>query len=156
MTPNSSAPTLAVDSSAPTLAVDSSAFVRRYLADADRALVVDTMAAARHWCASALTHTEVLALLHRCSLDAVAHRRLWGAFRDDWEGVHVVPVDERCLHRAAEIAALFRVRTVDAIHLAAADRLPRPVQLLTFARQQIPAATALGLQVVSPRSGADW
>jgi uncharacterized protein len=40
---------------------------------------------------------------------------------------------------------------VDAIHLAAADRLPRPVRYLTFERQQIPAAAELGLEVLSPR-----
>ncbi|MCB0994452.1 MAG: type II toxin-antitoxin system VapC family toxin [Acidimicrobiales bacterium] len=140
----------------PILAIDSSAFVRRYLTDRDRPLVVETMADATHWCASALARTEVLALLHRAALDSFSQQALWHRFRDDWDAVAVVPVDDRCLQRAAEIAALYRVRTVDAIHLAAADRLPRPARLLTFARQQIPAATALGLEVVSPRSGADW
>jgi hypothetical protein len=42
------------------------------------------------------------------------------------------------------------MRIVDAIHLAAADRLPRPARYLTFDRHQIPAAAALGFEVVSP------
>jgi hypothetical protein len=42
------------------------------------------------------------------------------------------------------------VRLVDAIHLAAADRLPAPVRFLTLDRQQIAAAAALGFEVVSP------
>jgi hypothetical protein len=37
---------------------------------------------------------------------------------------------------------------VDAIHLAAADRLPRPVRFATFDPSQIPVALALGFQVV--------
>ena len=44
----------------------------------------------------------------------------------------------------------FGVRLVDAIHLAAANRLPGPVRYLTFDRQQIPAAAALGFEVISP------
>ena len=44
----------------------------------------------------------------------------------------------------------FRVRSVDAVHLAAADRLPRPLRYLTFERSQIPAADALGFEVLSP------
>jgi uncharacterized protein len=36
------------------------------------------------------------------------------------------------------------------VHLAAADRLPRPLHYLTFERRQIPAAAALGFDVVSP------
>jgi hypothetical protein len=41
------------------------------------------------------------------------------------------------------------VRTVDAIHLAAADRLPRPVTFCTFDPRQIPVALSLGFDVVS-------
>ena len=36
---------------------------------------------------------------------------------------------------------------LDAVHLAAADRLPAPVTFLTFDPSQIPVALALGLQV---------
>ena len=39
---------------------------------------------------------------------------------------------------------------MDAIHLAAADRLPRPLTYATFDRRQIPAAAALGFEVVAP------
>ena len=38
---------------------------------------------------------------------------------------------------------------VDAIHLAAADRLPRPVTFVTFDPAQIPVALSLGFDVVS-------
>ena len=39
---------------------------------------------------------------------------------------------------------------MDAIHLAAADRLPRPVRYLTLDRHQIPAAAGLGFDLVAP------
>ena len=38
-------------------------------------------------------------------------------------------------------------RTVDALHLAAADRLPRPITYLTFDPAQIPVALALGFSI---------
>jgi hypothetical protein len=58
-------------------------------------------------------------------------------------------MDGRGLARAVEIGATYGVRIVDAIHLAAADRLPGPIRYLTFERQQIPAADALGFEVLS-------
>ena len=74
---------------------------------------------------------------------------LWRELRDEWDAFWVVPIDDRCMARAVEIGATYGVRIVDAIHLAAADRLPGPVRYLTFERQQIPAADALGFEVIS-------
>lgn len=134
----------------PILYVDTSALVRRYLHDRHRALVLEEMGGAASWCTSALARTEAQLLLHRASVSARQQRALWAALRDEWEAFWVVPIDERCTARAVEVGAEFGLRTVDALHLAAADRLPRPVRYLTFERQQIPAAAALGLEVVSP------
>ena len=74
---------------------------------------------------------------------------LWHELRDEWDTFWVVPMDDRGIARAVEIGATYGVRIVDAIHLATADRLPGPVRYLTFERQQIPAADALGFEVVS-------
>ncbi|MBK5221335.1 MAG: type II toxin-antitoxin system VapC family toxin [Acidimicrobiia bacterium] len=133
-----------------TLAIDASALVKRYVREPGRELVLETMAADPQWCASALARTEALMALHQVAVGRRQQTALWSALRDDWDAFVVVPVDERCLARAVEIGAGFGLRTVDAIHLAAADRLPRPLKYLTFERQQIPAAAALGLEVVSP------
>lgn len=130
--------------------MDTSALVRRYLHDRHRPLVLEAMAEAGSWCASALARTEAQLVLHRASASGRQQRALWSALRDEWEAFWVVPLDGRCMARAVEVGAVYRLRTVDAIHLAAADRLPRPVRYLTFERQQIPAAAALGFEVVSP------
>ena len=135
-----------------TLAVDASALVKRYLREPDRDLVLDAMADDPVWCASAIARTEAMVALHRVATGRYQQRQLWAALREDWDAFVVIPVDERCLARAVEIGAGFGVRTVDAIHLAAADRLPRPTRYLTFDRQQIPAAASLGLEVISPVS----
>ena len=135
-----------------TVYVDTSALVRRYLHDRHRSVVVDAMADDDAWCASALVRSETQLALHRASVSARQQSDLWRILRDEWEAFWVVPLDDRCMARAVEIGATYGVRIVDAIHLAAADRLPGPVRYLTFDRQQIPAADALGFEVVSPRA----
>ena len=132
------------------LAVDTSALVRRYVRAAGHGLVTEAMAEADTWCASALARAETLHALHHVAVSPGQHDRLWHALRTDWDRFHVVPLDDRCLARAVEIGATFRVRSVDALHLAAADRLPRPVRYLTFDRRQIPAAAGLGFEVLAP------
>lgn len=133
-----------------TLYVDTSALVRRYLHDRHRPMVLDAMAADPTWCASALGRTEAQLVLHRAAASARQQRALWTLLRDEWEAFWVVPLDERCMAAAVEIGAAYGVRIVDAVHLAAAQRLPEPVQFCTFDRQQIPAAAALGFDVISP------
>ena len=134
-----------------TLFVDTSALVRRYVDEPGRRLVVETMAEENGaWVASALARTEVMITLHQLAAGPRQQARLWSAFRDDWDAFAVVPVDDRCLGRAVELGSSFSMRVVDAIHLAAADRLPRPARYLTFDRHQIPAAASLGFEVISP------
>lgn len=141
------------------LAIDTSALLRRYVRTSGHGLVTEAMAdvadAGGAWCASALARAETLQAIGSVTASRRSHDALWAAVRDDWERFHVVPVDDRCLARATEIGAAFRVRTADAIHLAAADRVhdldgSGPVRFLTFDRRQIPAAAALGFDVIAP------
>lgn len=133
-----------------TLAIDPSALIARYVPDPDRALINATMADDGDWCASDLARTEVMLALHRIAGAEVLAKELWAAARTDFDAFVLVPVDERCIARATELGAAYRLRTVDAIHLAAADRLPRPVRYLTLDRHQIPAAAALGFELIAP------
>ena len=134
-----------------TLFLDTSALVRRYVDEDGRELVLDTMAAEDGaWVASALARTEVMVCLHKLAAGPRQQARLWSAFRDDWDAFAVGPVDDRCLGRAVGLGSSFSMRIVDAVHLAAADRLPRPARYLTFDRHQIPAAASLGFEVISP------
>jgi predicted nucleic acid-binding protein len=61
----------------------------------------------------------------------------------------VVPVDQRCLDRAAALARTQPVRLTDAIHFAAAERLPGPIRFVTFDPVQLGVADGLGFEVVS-------
>ena len=61
----------------------------------------------------------------------------------------IVELDEITCETAAAIAELIGVRTLDALHLAAAQRIGGPaVPFLTFDLRQAQAARGLGLTVV--------
>src|SRR5262249_49161048 len=98
----------------------------------------------------ALALSEALMLAERVSPGPAAADELRRALRDDWERVTVVPVDQLCLDRAAELGRTQPLRTIDAIHLAAADRLPRPAPSPAPAPGQTPVARALGFGVAAP------
>jgi predicted nucleic acid-binding protein len=132
-----------------TLALDTSALLGRYLSGPHRPVVLDAMVADPDWCASALARAEALGMVDRVCDLAHDGDRVRQALNDDWERIAVVPLDQRCLDRAAELSRQQPLRTVDALHLAAADRLPRPVTYLTFDPRQIPVALALGFDVAS-------
>ena len=132
-----------------TVALDSSGLLARFLTGAAGDAARAATAADPDWCASALALTEALMVVDQLDADPSEREQLRRALRDDWERVHVVPVDGRCLDRAAELGRTQPLRTVDAIHLAAADRLPRPVTYVTFDPRQIPVALALGFAVAS-------
>jgi len=132
-----------------TVALDTTGLLSRYLDGPTRPIALAAMAADPDWCASALALSEALMLVDRLGDDPSRADELRRALRDDWERMHVVPLDHRCLDRAAELTRSQPLRTVDALHLAAADRLPRPVTYVTFDPRQIPVALALGFEVAS-------
>lgn len=132
-----------------TLALDTTGLLARYLDGPTREVAVRAMSDDPVWCAAELVLTEALMLVDRIGDDPARADALRRELRDDWERIHVVPMDRRCLDRAAELGRTQPLRTVDALHLAAADRLPRPVCYLTFDPAQIPVATALGFEVIS-------
>ncbi|MEZ5349463.1 MAG: type II toxin-antitoxin system VapC family toxin [Microthrixaceae bacterium] len=130
-----------------TLALDTTALLARYLDGPARTEVLAAMASDPDWCASALALSEALMLVERLGDDPNRLDDLRRAIRDDWERIHVVPLDTMCLERAAELGRTQPLRTVDALHLAAADRLPRPLTFATFDPAQIPVAVSLGFDV---------
>ncbi len=130
--------------------VDTSALLCRYLPDARRRFVDEVMSTHDQWIVSALARTELMLALHQAAGAPDRHRSLWDSVGGDWDLFWEVPLDGRCMSRASEVGARYGLGVVDAIHLAAADRLPRPLEYLTLDRRQIPAAADLGFEVRSP------
>ena len=130
--------------------VDTSAVLCRYLPAARRRFVGEAMDVHDRWIVSAMARTEVQLALHQAAGSSEGHRRLLDQLSSDWNLFWEVPLDRRCMARATEIGARYGLTAINAIHLAAADRLPGTVKYLTLDRRQIPAAADLGFQVVSP------
>jgi predicted nucleic acid-binding protein len=72
------------------------------------------------------------------------------AFAQDLRSFSIIELDEATCDSAAMIAESTGVRTLDAIHLAAAQRVSAPgVGFLTFDLRQAQAARTVGLDVVT-------
>ena len=135
------------------LALDPSALIQRYTGGPHSAAVNTAMADADAWALSDLARAELLMALHRVAPDPHTAAELTAAARADIDAMVVVPIDDRALGRAVEIGTLYGLRTVDAVHLAALDRLPRPLGLATLDARQMSAAVSLDIEVVTPLEG---
>ena len=111
--------------------------------------MIDTLTQHAVRAASAMALTEALPAIDRLTDEPILRADLEDAIRLTWDHLHVVPVDQQCLDLAARLARTQPVRLTDAIHLAAAARLPPPVALLTFDPAHITTALGLGFDVVS-------
>lgn len=132
-----------------TLALDTSALLALVVDGPQRPVVLEALASDSVWCASALALTEALPAIDRLTDESALRADLEDAVRLTWDHLHVVPIDQRCLDRAANLSRLQPVRLTDAIHLAAAGRLPPPVRFVTFDPAQIGVALSLGFDVLS-------
>lgn len=132
-----------------TVALDTSALLALAVDGAQRPVVLAALDDDPVWSASALALTEAMPAIDRLTDEPVLRADLEDAIRLAWDHVHLVPVDQRCLDRAAGLAREQPVRLTSAIHLAAAERMPAPVRFVTFDPGQIGVALGLGLDVVS-------
>ncbi len=132
-----------------TVALDTSALLAVAIEGRQRAVVLDALDADSTWSASALALTEALPAIDRLADEPVLRLDLEDAIRLMWDHLHVVPVDQRCLDRAAVLAREQPVRLTSAVHLASAERMPAPVRFVTFDPGQIGVALGLGFEVVS-------
>lgn len=131
------------------IALDTSALLALAVDAPARAVVLAALDGDDVWSASALALTEALPAIDRLTDETVLRADLEDAVRLAWDHLYVVPVDQRCLDRAAALAREQPVRLTSAVHLAAAERMPMPVRFVTFDPAQIAVALGLGLDVVS-------
>ena len=130
------------------LYVDSSALLKRYVPEAESARVAELLASDEHLVTARHTMIEVRRTLVRL-LDAADLRNARTTLDDDLRGFGVVELDAATCELAASIAEQTGVRTLDALHLGAAQRVGgRAITFLTFDVRQAQAARSLGFPVV--------
>ena len=129
--------------------VDSSALLKRYVEETDSAAADALLRADRGLLTARHTIVEVRHNLARLlsGRDLVAAR---AAFADDLRSISVIELDEATCESAASIAETTGARTLDALHLAVAQRVAAPgVGFLTFDLRQAQAARSIGLTVLT-------
>jgi hypothetical protein len=132
-----------------TVVLDTSALVALHVGGSMRTITHEALLADSDWCASALALSEALTVIDRLTEEQILRTDLEDAIRHTWDYIAVVPVDQRCLDDATHLVREQPLHISDAIHLAAAQRLPQPIRYVTFDPAQIPVALSLGFEVVS-------
>ncbi len=128
--------------------VDTSALLKRYVDEHDSDVADRWLTADQVLVTSWLTIVEVRRNLARLLTGAVL-RAAREAFERDLDAFALVAADETTCRTAATIGEQLGVRSLDAIHLASAQRLRIPaLTFLTFDLRQGQAARSLGLTVV--------
>jgi predicted nucleic acid-binding protein len=131
-----------------TLYVDSSALIKRYVDEDDSESAEAILLADPEWVTARITMVEVRLALQR-RLDGAGLRVAVEAFERDWERTLIVAIDDTTCRRAAELGVTTGARSLDAIHLAAAERAGgRSMPIVTFDVRLGHAARSLGFGVV--------
>ncbi|HNF82582.1 MAG TPA: type II toxin-antitoxin system VapC family toxin [Solirubrobacterales bacterium] len=132
------------------LVFDSSALLKRYLNEEHSDWVANLMGEDSFWAGSALLATETAIAVGRGVGDSADLALIDTRLNRDLEFFDLVPIDADCLVRAVRIGRGYGVKTLDAIHLAAASALPGEFSFVTFDDRQREAAEDLGLKVLTP------
>jgi uncharacterized protein len=128
--------------------VDSSALLKRYVDEPDSTTAERLLLSDPVLVTSWLTLVEVRRDLPRL-LDGPALREAKQQFTNDLDAFAMVAMDEAVCRAAAQIGEQLVVRSLDAIHLASAQRLVVPgLPFITFDLRQAQAARSLGFTVL--------
>jgi hypothetical protein len=130
------------------LYLDTSALLKRYVEEDESATCERVLLADPSWVTARHTWVEVLRNLGRL-LRGAERARVRTAFRADWSRLHVVELDAPTCERAGDLAETLQVRTLDALHLAAAERAGSgTLPFVTYDIRQAQAARSLGWTVL--------
>ncbi len=130
-----------------TLYVDTSALLKRYVEERDSDVAVELMATDPVLVTSRLTEVEMRRNLTRLmdGQDLTDTRRRLQA---DLDAFALVALDATTCSEAARIAESTLCRSLDALHLAAAQRAGGHTTMLTFDVRQAQAARSMGMDVI--------
>lgn len=130
-----------------TLYLDASALLKRYVAEPESGHVADLLDDDRQWTMSNHGYPEVAINLSR-RLPSDGFAAALAAFARDWERMLIIRLDDPLCRRAAELGPALGLQTLDALHLAAAERAGGPeLTVVTFDTRLAAAARSMGFPV---------
>ena len=127
--------------------LDTSALVKRYVREDDTDLVIRLMDADPAWSACGVAVVEAHVTLCARLVAPALREEARAMLEMEWRRFAVVALNEEVLARAVEISCQMGARTLDSVHLAAAQQLPLGLTFVTFDERQAAAARALGFAV---------
>jgi len=128
--------------------VDTSAFLKRYIAEDDSESFQKHLHDDPIWISGRHTEVETRRNLARL-LEGRSLGQAQQSFRDDWARTNIVELDAVLCGMAADLAEVTQARALDALHLAAAQRVGGgQLPLLTADLRQAQVARGLGWTVV--------
>lgn len=131
-----------------TLYIDTSAVLKRYLDEPDSEAAETLLASDPEWVTARHTAVEVRRNLAR-ALTGRDLTRARESFAADWMTMAIVELDESTCELAATVAETLGARTLDALHLGAAQRVGRgAIPFVTFDLRQAQVARSLGWTVL--------
>lgn len=132
-----------------TLYADASAVMKLYLDEVGSDVARETLRSDPLWMSACITAVEVRRNLARLLVDPELTLAR-SEFSRDWAEVVSIAIDDTSAHRAGELAETTGVRTLDALHLEAAERSGARdgVPLVTFDIRLAGAARSLGWTVL--------
>ena len=127
--------------------IDSSALVKRYISESDSKFASSLISADPVLVTSWLTFVEVRKAVSR-ALEGPDLAAALRALTDDFDKMAVVSPDVLTWQAAADIVDALKIRSLDAVHLACAQRLRvKNLRFVTFDLRQAIAARSLGFNV---------
>jgi uncharacterized protein len=107
-------------------------------------VVRDAMACAEGWFMCRSGYVETVR-----AVGIAAGKKAANAVREEWPAVGVIEIDQRLVEHAAELTIDLGLRSLDALHLAAALVLPRDdLVIATWDRKLHAAANTTGLTLM--------
>jgi hypothetical protein len=130
-----------------TLYLDSSALLKRYIREPGTREMARLLELEVRWVAANHGYTEVAINLRRRLVETDVGPAA-SLFEEDWARILVIDVDDLLCHRAADLAVDHGLQTLDALHLAAAERAGGPeLTFVTFDSRLAGAARQMGFPV---------
>jgi uncharacterized protein len=133
-----------------TVYADASALLKLYLDETDSESACGLLRSDPSWVSACVTVVEVRRNLARL-LAGTDLERAQEAFREDWAEAVSLAIDDHSAERAAVLSEVTGVKSLDALHLEAAERAGAGegfLPLVTFDHRLAEAARSLGWAVL--------
>jgi predicted nucleic acid-binding protein len=125
------------------LYLDASALVKRYVEEEGTELILAAMDETTDWSMCRIGYVETIRAVSLAGGAKQAKR-----VEADWLSFNVVEVDEELAQRAAELTLTAELRSLDALHLAAALVLPGEITVATWDTRLHRASQKRGLETL--------